>query len=78
MKHIPQQELQLAIAHVVRDAHSIPAAEVSVRVARLFGWKRRGPDVSAAIEEAVEELLRIGELRSVSDRLVHASTGTSG
>lgn len=78
VKHIPQQELQLAIAHVVRDAHSIRAAEVSVRVARLFGWKRRGPDVSAALEEAVEELVRSGELRSVNDRLVHASTESAG
>lgn len=57
-KHVPQAELQLAIAHLVSDAHAITRDEVSVRVARLFGWSRRGPDVTAALDRAIEILVR--------------------
>ncbi len=60
--HVPPRELRLAISRIVREAHAITPEEVSVRVARLFGWKRRGHDVRAALDEATKTLTDSGEL----------------
>ena len=46
-------ELELAVALMVRDAHVATVEAVSSAVATLFGWSRRGPDVSLALERAI-------------------------
>ena len=38
---------------MVRDAHVATVEAVSSAVATLFGWSRRGPDVSLALERAI-------------------------
>lgn len=61
-RHIPRAELQLAVSGIVREANTVAHDEVSIHVARLFGWRRRGPDVRAALEEAIDALIRDGAL----------------
>lgn len=61
-RHIPQEELRLAIFRIIEDASTITHDDVSVRVARLFGWRRRGPDVRAALEDAIERLVSDGNV----------------
>jgi hypothetical protein len=47
IRHLPAEELHLAICHIVADAHAITHEDLSLRVAHLFGWQRRGPDIQA-------------------------------
>ncbi|GGS47034.1 DUF3320 domain-containing protein [Actinokineospora fastidiosa] len=56
VKYVPMDELKLAVVNLVRDCHAIDRDELTERVARLFGWGRRGPAVSAALYQAIEEL----------------------
>jgi len=51
--HVPSAELQTALVNIVRDAHAIEADELTLRVARIFGWSRRGADIQAAIDTAL-------------------------
>lgn len=72
VKYVPQEELRLAVARIVEDAHSIMREDLTFHVARLFGWRRRGPDVRAALGRAVDELVRIGTLVQSGQALRHA------
>lgn len=60
-------ELRLAVKNTIRDAHVIDRDELSLEVARLFGWRRRGPDIVDAVEEAIGTLLEGGAIKSRSD-----------
>jgi very-short-patch-repair endonuclease len=55
---IPLAELQLAVLHLVQDARRVSRDELTYQVARLFGWNRRGSDIAAALDKAVDRLLR--------------------
>jgi hypothetical protein len=48
VEHIPRQELDIAMAHVAAEAVAASADQLTESVARVFGWRRRGPDISAA------------------------------
>jgi hypothetical protein len=72
-RHVPATELEMAVARLVEDARSIDREELSIRVARIFGWNRRGPDVSAAIDAAITSLIERGDL-SCEDRLIQRGT----
>jgi very-short-patch-repair endonuclease len=72
VKHLPPEELRLAVGEFIADAHPITREELTTRVARLFGWARRGPDIRAALEDAVDALLAGGEVSEVGDRLISA------
>src|SRR5882672_5924661 len=60
---IPPAELKLAVGHLVTDARRVSRDELTFEVARLCGWNRRGPDIAAALEGAVDALVRDGTLR---------------
>lgn len=71
-RHIPQEELRLALFRIIEDASTITHDDVSVRVARLFGWRRRGPDVRAALEDAIERLVSDGNVLDDGEYLERA------
>lgn len=52
---VPREELNNAVRHCCVTAPGIEHDELSVQVARVFGWGRRGPDVTAAIDRAIAE-----------------------
>jgi very-short-patch-repair endonuclease len=59
---IPLAEMQLAVLNLARDARRVRRHELTFEVARLFGWNRRGPDIAAALDRAVDGLRRAADL----------------
>lgn len=53
---IPPEELDLAVAGTVRDAIVLDEEQLSVAVARLFGWQRSGPDIQNAIAASISRV----------------------
>ena len=49
VEHVHDHELTLALTNLVRDAGGITHDELTTRVARLYGWTRRGPDISTRL-----------------------------
>lgn len=69
VKYLPREELRLAVLRLVDEVHSISDDELMTHVARLFGWQRVGPDIRAALEGVVEELVRGGSVNRNRDHL---------
>jgi very-short-patch-repair endonuclease len=69
VKELPAEELRLAVNRIVADARSISVGELHTSVARLFGWQRTGPDIRAALEGAVEHVIRSGAVRQMGEQL---------
>jgi len=59
---VPGTELRAAIERVVEDAIHAGRDELTLAVARLYGWNRRGADIAAGLERAVTYLLRMKRL----------------
>jgi very-short-patch-repair endonuclease len=57
---IPRTEAKLAVQHIIDDARRVSRDELTSEVSRLFGWNRRGPDIAAALDGAVDALVREG------------------
>ena len=62
---VPPGEIEQAVLGVVSDALRIEREELSVHVARLFGWARRGTGISNAIDGALERLIARGDISDV-------------
>ncbi|XVV05769.1 DUF3320 domain-containing protein [Actinosynnema sp. CA-248983] len=60
VKHLPPEELRLAVLRFIADAQPIGRDELTSRVAKLFGWQRRGTEIQAALDVTVERLLLEG------------------
>ncbi|SFE52059.1 DUF4011 domain-containing protein [Blastococcus tunisiensis] len=54
---IPTDELDRAIVLLVRDARTMDKDHVGTAVSRLFGWRRMGADIQAAVASSVSRLL---------------------
>lgn len=74
VKHVPTEELRLAIRHLVADAHTITHDELSRHVARVFGWQRRGTDIRANLDDVTADLIGSGELHDENGELRTATT----
>jgi REase_MTES_1575/Protein of unknown function (DUF4011)/AAA domain/Protein of unknown function (DUF3320) len=59
---IPPDELRLAVINLARDARRVRREELTFEVARLFGWNRRGADITAALDRALDALQRARQL----------------
>jgi hypothetical protein len=55
-------ELELAVEHLVDDSRTIAEADLAVGLVKLFGWSRRGPDLTAAVTRAVAALEVAGRI----------------
>ena len=62
VEHVHDQELCMALVNLVRDAGGITHDELTTRVARLYGWTRRGPDIATRLHTLVTGLLAKGIL----------------
>jgi hypothetical protein len=71
---IPPTEAKLAVRHIVDDARRVSRDELTSEVSRLFGWTRRGPDIAAALDGAVDALIREG-LIVEAEGFLKATTG---
>jgi hypothetical protein len=64
---VPPAELRLAVLRLVEDALAIEDNELTAEAAGLFGWLRRGSDISAALDRAIAGLLDEGLLERRTD-----------
>ena len=69
VEHVPPQELDSALAQVASGAVAASENQLTEKVAEVFGWRRRGPDISAALTESVRRLVGAGKLEQRGDAL---------
>ena len=68
VSEVPREELMLAVERFVADAQPIMKADVTEQVARIFGWRRLGPEIRDKIEKAIAALGR-------KDRIIRSTDG---
>jgi hypothetical protein len=73
VKHVHDHELMLALTNLVRDAGGITHGELTTRAARLYGWTRRGPDISTRLDALIATLIGNGALTGKEDNLTMPS-----
>lgn len=73
---VPVAELDLAVRMLVKDARAITWEELTTRVARLFGWNRKGPDITQALDAIVQALLHQDALVSNDGMLKPGGSAT--
>jgi very-short-patch-repair endonuclease len=59
---IAPEEVELAVARVVRDAYGMETSQIAPAVARLFGFQRLTDDMRAHIDPLVERMVADGRL----------------
>jgi hypothetical protein len=69
ISQVHDSELDLALVKLVKDAAGIGEEELTVQVARIFGWERRGPDITARLRRRVAALMEGGTLRGTPNSL---------
>ena len=69
VEQVHDRELALALVNLVRDAGGITCDELSTRIARLYGWTRRGPDITTRMDTVISALLAAGTLTGNPDNL---------
>jgi hypothetical protein len=74
VEHVHDHELTLALANLVRDAGGITSDELTTRVARLYGWTRRGPDITTRLHNLIASLLNNGTLTGDEHNLASPAT----
>jgi very-short-patch-repair endonuclease len=57
---ISRTEAKLAVRHLIAEARRVSRDELTFEVCRCFGWNRRGSDIAAALDGAVDALVREG------------------
>jgi Arc/MetJ family transcription regulator len=62
VRHVPDVELAEAVAQLVAEGRIITDDELQQRTARLFGWKRNGPAIQAALTRALEKAIDSGRV----------------
>ncbi|NKS29702.1 DUF3320 domain-containing protein [Rhodococcus hoagii] len=67
LEHVPAEELDLAAAHIIQDAHSIDIGMLAQQIVKIFGWQRVTDDVRIIVELAVERLASEGLILHAPD-----------
>ncbi|TCC55116.1 DUF3320 domain-containing protein [Kribbella pittospori] len=62
VQHVPADELDLAVVGTVADAVSVDEAEVINAVRRMFGWRRSGADIVAAVQASIARCVEHGTI----------------
>ena len=62
VEEVPPDEIELAIMHLLEDAGASRNADLREAWARLYGWKRVGPDIERAFDRAVRALIKAGKV----------------
>ena len=75
---VPADELELAVTRAVIDAVITDKEQVTNYVARLFGWRRSGPDILNALQSAVSRLIGRGVLEQLTGGGLRASADAAG
>lgn len=70
IEFVAREELDLALLRFIQDARRIEEDDLTFSVARLFGWHRRGPEISQGLDDSVRRLLDSGKVRRDGGYLV--------
>jgi transcription elongation GreA/GreB family factor/very-short-patch-repair endonuclease len=62
IEHVPAVEIRESVSRIAMVSDAIPRPELLRSVARLFGWRRLGPDIARTLDVHVAEMLRNGLL----------------
>lgn len=72
ISQVHESELDLALLKLVSDAAGIGQEELTTRTARIYGWERRGPDITSRLQERIASLIARGLLTGTPDTLTVA------
>lgn len=61
---VHDDELTLALTNLARDTGGLGRDELSANVAKLYGWTRRGSDISRRLDLLIDRLIANGVLVS--------------
>jgi hypothetical protein len=75
---VHDDELALALVSFVRDAGGISRNELTARLARLYGWAERGPDIAGRMGALIARLRRTGILAGDEQAVTAAPAGDQG
>lgn len=67
VSEVPREELVLAVERFIADAQPIAKGDIVEHVARIFGWRRVGPEIRDKIEKAIAALQRKGSVTRSAD-----------
>lgn len=60
--HIPEEELDLAVTHLIDDARLLDADTLAQQVSKLFGWQRVTEENRSVTELSVDRLIGCGDV----------------
>jgi hypothetical protein len=64
VEQIADSELAAALLQLVQASAGVTRDDLTTAVARLYGWNRRGPDISARLNSLISNLVADGKLNS--------------
>ncbi|MEV5430507.1 DUF3320 domain-containing protein [Streptomyces sp. NPDC052701] len=70
VSHVPPVERRVALLGVLSESPGLQGTELARETARFFGWLRLGPDIRAAFEADIEELIADGLVATSPSGLV--------
>jgi hypothetical protein len=74
VEQIADTELAAALLRLVQASAGITQDDLTAAAARLYGWNRRGPDISARLNQLVTVLVADGELQSADHGITQCLT----
>jgi hypothetical protein len=78
VEQIADTELTAALLQLVQASAGLTHDELTAAIARLYGWNRRGPDISARLNRLVGGLVADGKLQSADHGIAPASGNGEG
>jgi hypothetical protein len=66
---VHDKELTEALVRLTQDAGGISQDDLTAGVAKIYGWNRRGSDISARLDSLIGELLKSGQLTGTAGNL---------
>lgn len=72
INEVHDSELRVALTNCAHDSRGIAQDDLTIAVSRLYGWNRRGPDITARLNQLIEQLLYDGGLVGDTTRLTTA------
>jgi hypothetical protein len=69
VEQVADVELAEALSQLVRASAGVTRDDLTTAVARLYGWNRRGPEISARLNRLVSDLVADGRLISTDHGL---------
>src|SRR3546814_13939714 len=78
--HIPEEELDLAVTHLIDDARLLDADTLAQQVSKLFRWQSVTDDNRSVTEPSVDRLIGCGDVMRArgGDLPLVSAEGTAG